>query len=327
MKENIHPTPIQRRLSITLKLRNLSPTSMQRKKQLKCEAHNSETMEQPKPTVESKKRSLPLEAFEIGNQLGRGAYGKVFHAINKETREEVAIKVYQRYHIIKQRCEHWLNNEILSLKKIKHENIIKLYQVIETRKDVNLVMELVNGQSLGDYIRSKKSRRLEEKEALRIFEQIVDGISYCHSLDIAHRDIKVDNVLLDEKTKVKLIDFGLSVSTKPQDKLKEYCGTESYMAPELTKREEYSGQAVDVWALGILLYIMVSGHYPFCGKSDTDLLGNKMAGRLKFPDTVNEDVKVLIKQMLKVDPKQRATASSILKSCKAILANKTIQSE
>lgn len=127
-------------------------------------------------------------------------------------------------------------------------------------------MEYVGKTSLHSYLRSKNGRRLEESEARRVYLQICKGMSYCHSKNIVHRDLKLENILIDDDNNVKIIDFGFSISITPDKTLNIFCGTPSYMAPEIVSKRNYKGQATDVWALGILLYALLCGHFPFRGK-------------------------------------------------------------
>lgn len=126
-------------------------------------------------------------------------------------------------------------------------------------------MEYVNGVSLHTYSKNSNShRRINETQCRKLFKQIAEGIEYLHSQNIAHRDIKLDNILIEEKTNmVKIIDFGFSCMCSSIQKLKIFCGTPSYMAPEITMKKEYDGKTVDMWALGVLLYVMLTGVFPF----------------------------------------------------------------
>ena len=113
----------------------------------------------------------------------------------------------------------------------------------------------------------RQGRRLDERESKRIFSQLVKGVCYCHTKNIVHRDIKLENILLDEKLNVKLIDFGFSIIKMPSKKLNIFCGTPSYMAPEIVSKSQYSGPEADIWALGIVLFLMLCGYFPFKGKT------------------------------------------------------------
>jgi len=145
-------------------------------------------------------------------------------------------------------------------------NVIKLYTTIDTGKQVVLVMEYIGKTSLYQYLKSKPKKRISEQETKKIFRRIISGIQYLHQKKIAHRDIKLDNIMVNENYDVKIIDFGFSLFTTKNKKLNLHCGTPSYMAPELVAKKDYLGSPVDIWALGVLLYKMLTGYYPFNGK-------------------------------------------------------------
>eukprot|EP00826_Nyctotherus_ovalis_P023616 TRINITY_DN1815_c0_g2_i19.p2 TRINITY_DN1815_c0_g2~~TRINITY_DN1815_c0_g2_i19.p2 ORF type:complete len:171 (-),score=38.47 TRINITY_DN1815_c0_g2_i19:17-529(-) len=145
--------------------------------------------------------------------------------------------------------------EISLLRRLSHPHIVQLYEVIETSRQIYLVTELVHGKSLRDYVRSKANKRLTDKEGMRIFKQVLSGVEYCHKLNVTHRDIKMENILLDTNLNAKLIDFGFSICSAPTQQLKIFCGTPSYMAPEVVSRKEYLGPPSDMWSMGVLLYL------------------------------------------------------------------------
>ena len=129
-------------------------------------------------------------------------------------------------------------------------------------------MELIEGLSLLSYIKSKESKKIEEYEAKKIFEQIIRGIHYCHTKSIYHRDIKLENIIIcSDKRTIKIIDFGFATYAPKNKYLNFFCGTPSYMAPEICSKREYLGQGVDIWSCGILLYALLCGHFPFKGSS------------------------------------------------------------
>ena len=173
-------------------------------------------------------------------------------------------------------------------------------------------MELVKGRSLYNYVRSKPNRKLSEAEAIKIFRQILSGIEYCHKLNVTHRDVKMENVLIDDSLNIKIIDFGFSICTAPAQRLKIFCGTPSYMAPEIVNKKEYIGPPTDIWSLGVLLYVMLVGSFPFRGMSDNELFRNISKGNVAFPAGVSSEAKTIISKMLKVDPVQRATAAEVI---------------
>ena len=136
--------------------------------------------------------------------------------------------------------------------------MIRLFEVVDQPTRRLLIMQYSSGGDLCRYVRDK--RRLAEPEAQRLFVQIVAGLAYCHACGIVHRDVKLDNILLDARRNVKLVDFGFSVSFRPGQKLKKACGSPSYAAPEIVSRRPYAPQGVDVWSLGVVLYAMVCGY-------------------------------------------------------------------
>ena len=188
-------------------------------------------------------------------------------ATEKSSERSFAIKIYEKYKLVDIHKMNNVKREISILRKIDHAHIIKLYHAIEDKRQIHLVMDFVGHLSLYHYLKSKPDRRLEESEGKRFFRQIVEGISYCHSKNIVHRDIKLENIMLDESRRhIKIIDFGFSIISPASKKLNIFCGTPSYMAPEIVSKTQYNGHAADVWALGILLYIIVCGQYPFRGE-------------------------------------------------------------
>jgi serine/threonine protein kinase len=165
-----------------------------------------------------------------------------------------------------------VQREIAVLKKTSHPNVIKLIELIETPKQINLVMEYVNGISLHQFVKElSPQRRVGELQCRKLFKQIAEGVEYLHSINVAHRDLKLDNILIEDGKSIKIIDFGFSVLSNPSQKLKIFCGTPSYMAPELTQKREYDGKAVDMWALGVLLFVLLAGSFPFRGHSESEL--------------------------------------------------------
>ncbi len=132
-------------------------------------------------------------------------------------------------------------------------------------------MEYLSGLSLGTYLKAQPNGKIPEKTCKKIFKQLTKSLAYMHDLHIAHRDIKLENIILDEDLNPKLIDFGFSTCIQPSDKVKIFCGTPSYMAPEVVERREYRGETADIWALGVLLFVSLTGIFPFKGATDEEL--------------------------------------------------------
>jgi MAP/microtubule affinity-regulating kinase len=149
-------------------------------------------------------------------------------------------------------------------------------------------MEYIGGGSLHGYLKSKSNRRLEEYDAKRIFKDILDGLKYCHSRCITHRDIKLENLLLDDNGVMKMIDFGFSTCVPNDKKIKIFCGTPSYMAPEIVRKTEYCGPPADIWALGVLLFTCLSGQFPYRGATDEELYDKICRADYNLPSTVKD---------------------------------------
>ena len=139
------------------------------------------------------------------------------------------------------------------------------------------------------------------------------GIEYCHQKNITHRDIKLENILLDENKNIKIIDFGFSTCCSHEKKEKIFCGTPSYMSPEIVSRVEYAGPQVDIWALGVVLYVLLCGCYPFKAKTDKELFKKIQHGQFIFPSHISQGARSLILRMLKLDPLKRPAIDDILK--------------
>jgi serine/threonine protein kinase len=145
-----------------------------------------------------------------------------------------------------------------------------------------------------------------------MFKQIAEGIEYLHSANVAHRDLKLDNILIEDGSGlIKIIDFGFSVLCSSQQKLKIFCGTPSYMAPEITLKREYDGRAVDMWALGVLLYVMLSGTFPFKGISEADLYYKIQRGHFNLPEYLSKDARRVILLLLEPNYKRRLSAKEV----------------
>ena len=212
------------------------------------------------------KTSKFKEEYIVGKEVGQGAYATVRIAIHKATKTRVAIKIYEKSKIMDPPRKKSVKREIKLLKMMSYPYIIKLHETYETNHHINIIMEYVGGPSLYTYLKSQPNKRLDEQEAKRIFRQITEALHYCHKKCITHRDIKLENLLMDEEKNIKLIDFGFSTCMPNDKKTKMFCGTPSYMAPEIVLKKEYCGPPADIWALGVLLFALLCGYFPYKGE-------------------------------------------------------------
>lgn len=272
-----------------------------------------------------KEPSNKIENYSIGIKLGDGPYSVVHLATEKSTKNRVAIKFYEKSKLCDIRKKSGVKREIEIMQKLSHPNIVKLFEVIDNPKNVCLIMEYASG-SLRQYLRTRATRRLDELESKQIFRQVLSALDYCHDQNITHRDIKLENILLDDSNNVKLIDFGFATCMPKHKKTKLFCGTPHYMAPEIIQDVDYIGSPVDMWAMGILLYTMLSGTYPFIANTERDLHNKIKKGLYTFKNQISPDAKSLISKLLQVAPEKRCTAVD-LKSDPWLLEDESTSSE
>ncbi len=182
--------------------------------------------------------------FIFEKKIGQGTFAKVILARDEITGEKVAIKILEKEKILKQTNLNKLEREINILKLLRHDNIVYLYNVIDTQDYLYLVMEYIKGIELFDYINMK--HYINERESCRFFQQIISGIEYLGKIKVVHRDIKPENLLISDNGTIKIVDFGLSNTYFNDNLLLTACGSPCYAAPEMVKGEEYSGISVDL---------------------------------------------------------------------------------
>ena len=246
--------------------------------------------------------------YVFDRTVGEGQFGKVKVATHKLSGMRVAIKIINKLKLTAETIR-MVHREVAIMKMLRHPNIIRLYEVIDTPALLFLVMEYAPGGEVMDLIAAHG--RLRECDAVRFFAQTAYALAYCHSRRTVHRDVKAENLLLDAQMNVKLIDFGLSNVYDPRDVLKTFCGSPTYASPELVQRRAYTGPEVDCWSLGVLLYVLVVGELPFLGKSYLELYRKIIAARYWMPAYLSPDCQDLIRHMLVPDIKSRATITEI----------------
>lgn len=247
--------------------------------------------------------------YKIIKEIGEGAFGKAYLATHILLNINVVLKcgLIDDPNIVR---------EIYYHKQLKHKNIVSLYEVIKTENHLWIALEYCQGGELYYYIYEKK--RLELDECRNIFFQIVLGVKYVHSLNLSHRDLKLENILLadQKRTIVKLTDFGFIREFNPQSRkfLSTICGTTVYMAPELLTGQKYSGFVIDIWSMGVILYTMLNGMLPFDDDDEMKIQHKVINTEPMFYDHVPIDVNQLISKMLLKDPNQRPSLNEILNS-------------
>jgi len=258
-----------------------------------------------------------LEDYSIGRQIGQGAYATVFSGLHKESSRKVAIKIYEKYKLLDPQRRKSVRSEIRLMERMRHPNIVMFHDAVETLKQIYIIMDFVGGGSLHHFLKKRPGRRLDDQLAKRLFFQVCQGIRYLHDRHIVHRDVKLENLLLDEAGAedhgtVKIIDFGFSTIVPAGKKLNIFCGTPSYMAPEIVARKEYLGFCADIWAMGVLLFALLCGSFPFRGQNDRDLYRKIVRGVYHIPDIVSSGARALLGRILTTDMSRRPSVEDLL---------------
>ncbi|KAL4430220.1 hypothetical protein ABPG74_014779 [Tetrahymena malaccensis] len=247
--------------------------------------------------------------YIIGQNIGEGTFGKVKLGTHIETREKVAIKILEKDKITEQADVERVAREIHILKILRHPNIIQLYEIIETQKQLYLIMEYAQGGELFDYI--VKNQKINERESCKYIQQILSGVEYLHNLNIAHRDLKPENLLLDHQKNIKIVDFGLSNLYKEGELLKTACGSPCYAAPEMIQGKKYEGLCVDIWSTGIIMFALICGYLPFEDQNTSVLYKKIVSGEFSIPRWVSTEAKDLMNCILNTDPVKRYKINDI----------------
>uniref|UniRef100_A0A3P9IKN9 non-specific serine/threonine protein kinase n=1 Tax=Oryzias latipes TaxID=8090 RepID=A0A3P9IKN9_ORYLA len=260
---------------------------------------------QPSP---AQRRPLQVGFYEIIRTLGKGNFAVVKLAKHKVTKTQVAIKIIDKTRLSPSNLEK-IYREVQIMKLLNHPHIIKLYQVMETKDMLYIVTEYAKNGEMFDYLTS--NGRMSEDEARMKFWQILTAVDYCHRHHIVHRDLKTENLLLDGNMNIKLADFGFGNFYNAGEPLSTWCGSPPYAAPEVFEGKEYEGPQLDIWSLGVVLYVLVCGSLPFDGPSLPALRQRVTEGRFRIPFFMSQDCENLIRKMLVVDPARRISVAQI----------------
>ncbi|XP_044522817.1 serine/threonine-protein kinase SIK1 [Gracilinanus agilis] len=257
---------------------------------------------------QTQQRPLRVGFYDIERTLGKGNFAVVKLARHRVTKTQVAIKIIDKARLDPSNLEK-IYREVQIMKLLNHPHIIKLYQVMETKDMLYIVTEFAKNGEMFDYLTS--NGHLSENEARKKFWQILSAVEYCHSHHIVHRDLKTENLLLDASMNIKLADFGFGNFYKSGEPLSTWCGSPPYAAPEVFEGKEYEGPHLDIWSLGVVLYVLVCGSLPFDGPNLPTLRQRVLEGRFRIPFYMSQDCETLIRRMLVVDPTKRITIAQI----------------
>ncbi|KAK1378589.1 Non-specific serine/threonine protein kinase [Heracleum sosnowskyi] len=265
-----------------------------------------------KNTTRKQGEGLLLGRYEIGKLLGHGTFAKVYHARNVKTNESVAIKVIDKEKILKGGLIAHIKREISILRRVRHPNIVQLFEVMATKSKIFFIMEYVRG---GELFNQVAKGRLKEDVARKYFQQLISAIGFCHSRGVFHRDLKPENILLDENGDLKVSDFGLSAISEQirgDGLFHTFCGTPAYVAPEVLGRKGYDAEKVDLWSCGIILYVLIAGYLPFHDQNIMNMYKKIYRGEFRCPRWFSPELSRLLIKILDTNPETRMTIPEIM---------------
>ncbi|GMH08499.1 hypothetical protein Nepgr_010339 [Nepenthes gracilis] len=266
------------------------------------------------PTPDSAATTVTvLGKYQLGRLLGRGSFAKVYHGRTLSENASVAIKVIDKSKTDAS-MEPRIIQEVAAMRRLNHPNILRIHEVMATKSKIYLVMDLAKGGDLFEKLARRAGHRYPEPYARRYFHQLVSALHYCHQNGVVHRDMKPQNILLDQDGNIKISDFGLSAVRNGQQLLHTACGTPAFAAPEVVSRRGYDGAKADAWSCGVILFVMLTGSLPF-DDSNLVTMYRKMYRRdFQFPCWVSRPARALIYQLLDPNPKTRLSIEAIMQN-------------
>jgi len=258
-------------------------------------------------SIQDREVEIPRRDFVTLETLGEGQFGRVDLVVDPDGRK-FALKILDKAHPKFRR--RGVDNEISALYIIEHQNVCDIVDDWETEDAVFILLEFVEGLDLVTVLEDDDFAPVEEEVAANLFQQVIEGLAFCHSKGIAHRDVKLDNVMVDRNGIVKLIDFGL-VKLNHAEKTRDDVGSLEYCAPEICRKSEYDAFRSDVWSAGVLLYALLHGEFPF---TTSEIKSFQCGARSSVPKCqTSKQAADLLEKMLSFDPQERPTLAEVLK--------------
>ncbi|CAH1270854.1 aurora kinase C-like [Branchiostoma lanceolatum] len=303
--------------NVRIMVKGKNDTSQGAQRVLKAQPSNHSTGQKPAATQQSSKaessmdrrmKSWKLEDFDIGRPLGKGKFGNVYLAREKNSKFIVALKVLFKSQLMKAGVEHQLRREIEIQSHLRHPHILRLYGYFYDDTRVYLILEYAPRGEL--YKELQKQVRFDERRSATYIAQLADALKYCHSKKVIHRDIKPENLLLGLKGDLKIADFGWSVHA-PSSRRATLCGTLDYLPPEMIEGKMHD-EKVDLWSLGVLCYEFLVGKPPFEAEGHSETYRRISKVDLRFPPHVTSGARDLISKLLRHNPMLRLPLDSVL---------------
>ncbi|KAK4604993.1 hypothetical protein RGQ29_013171 [Quercus rubra] len=248
--------------------------------------------------------------YKLGRTIGEGTFAKVKLGVDSTNGQYVAIKIIDKHMVLESNLKYQVQREIRTMKLLHHPNIVRIHEVIGSKTKIYIVMEHVSGGQLTDKMSYVK--KLEEWEARKLYQQLIDAVDYCHNKGVYHRDLKPENLLMDHKGNLKVSDFGLSALQKPGGILTTACGSPCYVAPELLLNKGYNGAAADVWSCGVILFEILAGRLPFDDRNLINLYKKISRAEYTFPLWFTKGQKKLLFRIFDPNPRMRITIPEII---------------
>jgi len=248
--------------------------------------------------------------YDLNKTLGEGNFAVVRLGTHRITKTRVAVKIVDKNELDGENLQK-ISREIDIMRRLSHRHVIQMYQVLETSSFIYIVTEYAQNGEIFDFL--VNNGKMSELDATHKFSQILSAVNYCHRRGVVHRDLKAENLLLDDNWNVKLADFGFSNYYRAGETLSTWCGSPPYAAPELFEGKAYDGPKTDVWSLGVILYALVAGSLPFDGQTLQDLRSRVISGQFRIPFFLSQECESLIRSMLVVDPAKRFSIQQIVR--------------
>ncbi|KAJ6823206.1 CBL-interacting protein kinase 2-like [Iris pallida] len=257
------------------------------------------------------KGSILMRRYELGRLLGQGTFAKVYYGRNLKTSQSVAIKVIDKEKVLKVGLIDQIKREISVMRLVQHPHVVQLYEVMASKTKIYFVLEYIKG---GELFNKVAKGKLKEELARKYFQQLISAVDFFHSRGIYHRDLKLENLLLDDNEDLKVSDFGLSAlaeSKKLDGLLHTTCGTPDYVAPEVINRKGYDGAKADIWSCGVILFVLMAGYLPFHDSNLMEMYRKIGKAEFKCPNWFPSDVRRLLSKILDPNPATRVSIAKI----------------